>query len=84
MRRYGFVAPDDLAVLAARCGFAISTSRYEGYGLSVVEGMSVGLLPVVQRNAAFTETVALSGCGLVTDFEDPEHAATEFLAWSQA
>ncbi len=82
VRRYGFVAPEDLSVLAQRCGFVISASRYEGYGLSVVEGMSVGLLPVVQRNAAFTETVELSGCGLVTDFEDPEHAATDFLNWS--
>jgi alpha-1,3-mannosyltransferase len=81
VRHYGFVEPDDLSVLAARCGYAVSASRYEGYGLSIVEGMSVGLLPVVQCNAAFLETVSLSGCGMVTDFGNPEQAASEFLAW---
>jgi alpha-1,3-mannosyltransferase len=78
---HGFLAAGDLARLASRCGYVVSASRYEGYGLSVVEGMSVGLLPVVQANDAFQETVDLSGCGLLTDFTEPAAAAETFLAW---
>lgn len=81
IERHGFMAQDELVALALRCGFAVSASRYEGYGISVVEAMSVGLLPVVQENAAYRETVGLAGCGLLTDFADPAAAVSSFLAW---
>ncbi|MFO1150471.1 MAG: glycosyltransferase family 4 protein [Alsobacter sp.] len=79
---HGFVPDAQIGAIASSCGFAVSASRYEGYGLSIVEGMSVGLLPVVHRNAAFTETVQRSGCGLLLDFDDPGKAAAAFLAWA--
>jgi alpha-1,3-mannosyltransferase len=81
VERHGFMAQDELAALALRCGYAVSASRYEGYGLSVVEAMSVGLLPVVQANAAYRETIGLAGCGLLTDFSDPASAVSDFLSW---
>lgn len=82
VHRHGFLEPRELQALALGCGYAVSASRYEGYGLSIVEGMSIGLLPVVQDNAAFSETVGLAGCGLLTRFEDPQAAAAEFLSWA--
>jgi len=78
---HGFLNNEDLASLARTCGFTVSASRYEGFGLSVVEGMSVGLLPFMHENAAFQETHALSGVGRLTNFDDPEGAARDFVAW---
>ena len=78
---HGFLDAAALADLAKTCGFTVSASRYEGFGLSVVEGMSVGLLPCMHANAAFEETHRLSGCGLLTDFDDPSAAARAFLEW---
>jgi glycosyltransferase involved in cell wall biosynthesis len=43
--------------------------------------MSVGLVPVMHDNAAFRETFERSGCGLLTDFDDPARAARDFAAW---
>ncbi len=78
---HGFLDAAALADIAKICGFTISASRYEGFGLSVVEGMSVGLLPCMHANAAFEETHRLSGCGLLTNFDDPSCAARAFLDW---
>lgn len=82
VRVHGFLDRAALARLAADCGFIVSASGYEGFGISVLEGMSVGLLPVMHDNAAFRETHALSQVGLLTDFDQPAAAADAFLAWS--
>lgn len=78
---HGFLETGALIEVAKTCGFTISASRYEGFGISVIEGMSVGLLPVMHDNAAFRETFERSGCGLLTDFDDPARAAEDFAAW---
>ena len=62
---------------------AVSASEYEGFGLSIVEGMSVGLLPVLHDNAAFRETHRLSQSGLICDFGQPREAAAAFLRWRE-
>ncbi|MBM6593247.1 glycosyltransferase family 4 protein [Microvirga pudoricolor] len=78
---HGFLDNDELSDLAKTCGFTVSASRYEGFGLSVVEGMSIGLLPFMHENAAFQETHALSGAGRLTNFDEPEAAARDFVEW---
>lgn len=78
---HGFLEANALNSVAKTCGFTASASRYEGFGISVIEGMSVGLLPVMHDNAAFRETFERSGCGLLTDFDDPARAARDFAAW---
>ena len=47
---HGYCDKDELASIAMKCGFTVSASRYEGFGLSVIEGMSVGLVPVIARS----------------------------------
>ena len=84
IRYHGFLDNDALASLARTCGFTVSASRYEGFGLSVVEGMSVGLVPFTHENAAFKETYTLSGAGFLTNFDDPAQAARDFTAWSHS
>ncbi len=78
---HGFVDRARMEELCGASRYLVSASRYEGFGISLVEGMSKGLLPVVQDNAAFRETVDLAGVGLLTQFEDAERAAAAFLAW---
>lgn len=79
---HGFLETEALRDLARTCGYTVSASRYEGFGLSVIEGMSVGLLPLMHANEAFRETHALSGSGRLTDFDDPAQAARDFSAWA--
>lgn len=78
---HGYVERAQMEALCEAARYVVSASRYEGFGISLVEGMSKGLIPVVHDNAAFRETIELAGVGLLTDFDDPEHAAAAFLAW---
>lgn len=78
---HGFLDSAALIDVAKSCGFAVSAARYEGFGLSIVEGMSIGLLPFMHKNAAFQETFRLSGCGFLTNFDDPMRAAQDFANW---
>lgn len=80
---HGFVPEEELLEICARSGFIVSASAYEGFGLSMVEGMSVGLLPVMQPNAAFREIHQRSGAGLLIDFAAPDAAAATFLDWQE-
>jgi len=61
--------------IARSCGYFISASAYEGFGMSMLEGMSVGLVPLVHNNDAFRQLVTESGVGLLVDFNDPAIAA---------
>jgi alpha-1,3-mannosyltransferase len=78
---HGYLSREEIRPILSQCGYVVSASRYEGYGLSIIEGMSVGLLPIMHDNAAFRETFSLSKSGLLVDFDDPESAAAEFLKW---
>ncbi len=80
---HGYLGAAELREVARGCGFTVSASRYEGFGLSVIEAMSVGLLPVLHDNEAFRETCERSSSGLLTDFGDPAQAAHDFAAWRQ-
>lgn len=82
VRYHGFLERDALVELARQCGFIVSASRFEGFGLSIVEAMSIGLLPCLHDNEAFREIHELSGCGLIADFDDPGQAARAFAAWT--
>jgi alpha-1,3-mannosyltransferase len=81
VRYHGYLSAEEMTSLARSCGFAISASRYEGFGLAMIEGMSVGLLPVMHSNDAFKETFERSQSGLLLDFDDPIKAARDFRAW---
>lgn len=81
VRFHGYLNREALAQVCAHCGFIVSASRYEGFGLAVVEGMSLGLLPVVHDNSAFREIRDRSGVGLIVDFDDPRSAGATFATW---
>jgi alpha-1,3-mannosyltransferase len=58
----------------------ISASEYEGFGLTVVEGMSAGLWPVMSDIPPFRLLADKTRVGTVLDFSDPAAAARAFLA----
>ena len=47
----------------------------------MLEGMSVGLVPVVHNNKSFEELVLQSGVGVLADFGNTDAAATTIAAY---
>lgn len=65
-------APDNTSLreLIGRASFVVSASRYEGFGLSAVEGMSAGLTPILSAISPFQRLVRQSGRGRTVDFNN--------------
>lgn len=72
---HGDTSAERLNEIAQACGIFASASEYEGFGMSLVEGMSVGLVPVVHANPAFTEIIERAGIGALVDFSSAKEAA---------
>lgn len=53
----------------------VSASEYEAFGLSAVEAMASGTVPVLNRITAFNDMIRDGENGFLTDFADPETAA---------
>ncbi|MBM4393153.1 MAG: glycosyltransferase family 4 protein [Deltaproteobacteria bacterium] len=64
------------AVRVAQLG--LWPAEYESFGISVVETMGAGLLPVLQDNRAFRYFVQ-GRSGVLTDYADPARAAGDIL-----
>lgn len=76
---HGKVDHDTLCAIAERSGVFVSASRFEGFGLSMVEAMGVGLIPAVQANESFRSLVQEAQLGETTDFANPPAAAAAIL-----
>ena len=68
---------ETLRGLVGRASYIASASRYEGFGLSVVEGMSAGLVPILRPIPPFCRLVERAGVGLLIDMSDPIMAARQ-------
>jgi alpha-1,3-mannosyltransferase len=77
------VGADDAALraLIGQASYVASASRYEGFGLSVIEGMSAGLVPILRPIAPFQRLVERTRSGLLVDMDDPLTAAREITAF---
>ncbi len=74
-------SPSDatLKSLIGNSSFIASSSEYEGFGLTAVEGMSAGLLPLLSDIPPFRLLVARTGLGMVLDYSQPDAAARHLL-----
>lgn len=59
----------------SECAFFISASKYEGFGISAVEAMGAGCIPILNRIPTFEQFVADSHAGVCVDFESPDAAS---------
>ncbi|QLH39123.1 MAG: glycosyltransferase family 4 protein [Defluviicoccus sp.] len=76
---HGYLSRDDVQALLRQCRFFVSASRYEGFGMSMIEAMSAGLIPFVQVNDSFSELIGQTRPHSLTDFADPDRAAEQFV-----
>ena len=67
VEQHGWVSTDELRTIMEKCRFLLQTSQSEGSSMSVIEAMSMGLLPIVSE--ASSETVG--DHGVVVKGEDP-------------
>ena len=74
---HGFIASEHMANVLRGCGWFISASSFEGFGMSMLEAMSVGLIPFVQPNESFLELIAAGKVGSAVDFTNPGRAAAQ-------
>jgi alpha-1,3-mannosyltransferase len=66
----------EIAEILKRASYIVSASAYEGFGLSIVEGLSAGLYPLVSSIPAFASLVHSTGRGQLLDFGNPAEAAS--------
>jgi len=71
------LSDDGVKEVIKDCSFFVSASHYEGFGLTVVEAMSAGLLPIVNRIKSFEAIVGNASVGILTDFSNPTDAAKD-------
>lgn len=81
---HGYIPEAEIRQVLKNCGFFMSASSYEGFGMSMLEAMSVGLIPFVQPNASFLELLTASGVGACMDFTRTEEAAEKIAGLMNA
>lgn len=59
--------------------FYVSASEYEGFGLSLIEGMSGYTIPIVQPNDSFKKLIMDGKNGFLVDYTVPKQAADKIL-----
>ncbi|NLS12484.1 glycosyltransferase family 4 protein [Vibrio sp. SM6] len=60
---------NELSELVANSSFIVSASEYEGFGMTIIEGMAGGLIPIMSNIESFQKIHQSTGCGWIVDFE---------------
>lgn len=79
----GGLGEQELAELFKKTEFFVSASEYEGFGISAIEAMSCGLIPILNRIDSFREFVTSGKNGFITDFSDKRSAALAIIRASK-
>jgi len=79
VRFEGRIALEDLHDAVRTAELGLFPSEYEAFGISVVEAMGAGVVPVLNDIGAFRHFVSEGANGFIADFKDPQAAATAIL-----
>ncbi len=71
----GSITDKELVKRMQQAAVFASASPYEGFGLSAVEAMACGCIPVVQNNESFRNFVEHGKSGFLVDYENTAKAA---------
>ncbi|KQY26661.1 glycosyltransferase family 4 protein [Rhizobium sp. Root482] len=81
VRFLGFVPPRDVLPLLLNHDALIMPSRFEGFGITIVEAMAAGCVPVVSRISGVTDTIVDHGKdGLLFKIGNGSQAVSIILA----
>ena len=69
-----------IAEIISGASLFVSASVHEGFGISLIEALSAGLLPVVEANAAFKSFAGRVSDAVLTDYAQPAGAAAAIMA----
>lgn len=75
VRFAGQVSDAELADWLAKAHCFVTASEYEAFGISVLEAMSTGTVPVVNRLKSFQHFIQDGHNGFFTDFSKPDDVA---------
>ncbi|MDP6670873.1 MAG: glycosyltransferase family 4 protein, partial [archaeon] len=73
----GEVTNKQLLNLMGQAGTFVSASQYEGFGISAIEAMAAGLVPVLNKIDSFKKFVKPGQNGFLADFSNKEEAAKQ-------
>lgn len=73
------VSNEEIGRIVSRASLFVSASVHEGFGISLIEALSAGLLPVVEANAAFRSFAARVEEIVLTDYAQPALATDAIL-----
>ncbi len=75
----GLVSDKELRDIYAASEFFVSASRHEGFGISALEAMAAGLIPILNNIPSFRVFAGRAGRGFITGFEDRKNAAEKIV-----
>ncbi len=75
VRWTGEVSDEQLRAELAAAEIFVSASRYEGFGLALLEAMAVGVIPVVNKIEAFRGVIADGQDGFLANYMRPDVAS---------
>ena len=74
VRWTGEVSDEQLHAELAAAEIFVSASRYEGFGLALLEAMAAGVIPVVNKIEAFRDVIADGQDGFLANYMRPDAA----------
>lgn len=75
----GELKEQELLETVKKCNYCVYSSTFEGFGISVLELMGAGIIPILNRIPTFTSFVDDGENGFITSFEEPLTAANSIL-----
>lgn len=66
---HGKLGDEEIDTILKKSSYYISLSKYEGFGISIVEAMSYGLQAILSNNVAHRYHVEQSKSGLILDYD---------------